>query len=247
MLWFLLLLILPLHASESSKERDYHYLDELSLEAGCDMSSHKHNYTEIYSELLHDYRDKKVLITQIGSSTQDTPTVWESFLPHSEIHLLDLEGKNKQYHRIYVHSFKKYDRSLLEQLLKKWGAIDIFIDNGQFPHADQLEMLEMIFPQLKLGGIYIIENTQSSYWQTLGGGGSPEMPLSAPTSLIENLKLKIDDLLYSAARTQIADPKKTPDHIRKDFTHWQRDLKWISFYKGLVVLKKRHPDCHPCK
>ena len=79
MIWFLLLLITPLIASETSKERDYHYLDELAFEAGSDMSSHMYNYTEIYSEVLHDFREKKIVIVEIGPSSQNVVAVFEMF------------------------------------------------------------------------------------------------------------------------------------------------------------------------
>ena len=86
--------------------------------------------------------------------------------------------------------------------------------------------------------MYIFENLQGSYWESLGGGGTPEEPKSSPHSVVEYLKKKIDDLLFASARSQIADPKKTPDHIQKELNSWQKDLKWISFYKGMAVLKK---------
>lgn len=47
---------------------------------------------------------------------------------------------------------------------------DVVIDDGGHTMTQQIISLEMLWPQLALGGVYVCEDTHTSYWPDWGGG-----------------------------------------------------------------------------
>jgi len=52
---------------------------------------------------------------------------------------------------------------------KDIGEIDLIIDDGSHLNEHVITTFELLFPKLKNGGIYVIEDTQTSYWESYGG------------------------------------------------------------------------------
>ena len=48
--------------------------------------------------------------------------------------------------------------------------IDVFLDDGGHHANQQLVTFTKVFPKLNLGGIYICEDTHTSYWPDYSGG-----------------------------------------------------------------------------
>ena len=52
--------------------------------------------------------------------------------------------------------------------LEDW---DIIIDDGSHINSHQIETFKILFPKLKIGGYYFIEDVQTSYYLSDGGDG----------------------------------------------------------------------------
>src|SRR5690606_32935288 len=76
------------------------------------------------------------------------------------------------------------------------GPFDLVIDDGSHKNAHMLKSLEMIFPHLKPGGLYVVEDIHTSYWDSYGG------KLRGGGTFMEVTKERLDKLFlrYMAPR-----------------------------------------------
>ena len=90
-------------------------------------------------------------------------------------------------------------------------------------HADHLSLtLEMLWPHLQDGGVYIIEDTHTSYWKEYGGGYLKNQ------TIVEFVKDAIDTI------HQLYTRKKMP--VRTEFL--RDSLASITFFDSIIVLRK---------
>ena len=62
------------------------------------------------------------------------------------------------------------DKHSLARLSEEFGGFDIIIHDGSHINEHVIETFKWIFPLLRPNGIYAIEDTQTAYWPTWGGG-----------------------------------------------------------------------------
>jgi len=87
-------------------------------------------------------------------------------------------------------------RSFVE---KHGGDFDIIVDDGGHTMVQQITSLIELLPSLKSGGLYFLEDLQTSYLESYGGGYLNEK------STIEYIKKMIDGLYGQGEATQIID------------------------------------------
>ena len=65
--------------------------------------------------------------------------------------------------------FEQADAGFLQKVAGEFGPFDLIIDDGSHVNAHVITTFEVLFPLLKTGGLYVVEDTQTSYWPVLGG------------------------------------------------------------------------------
>jgi demethylmacrocin O-methyltransferase len=56
------------------------------------------------------------------------------------------------------------DLPFLDSVLAEHGAPELIIDDGSHINEHIITTFKHLFPRLKEGGYYVIEDTQTSYW-----------------------------------------------------------------------------------
>ena len=56
----------------------------------------------------------------------------------------------------------------MNNLTDEIGDLDVIIDDGSQINEHVIETFKILFPKLKNGEVYVIENSQSSYWEKNG-------------------------------------------------------------------------------
>jgi SAM-dependent methyltransferase len=103
-------------------------------------------------------------------------------------------------------------------------GFDIIIDDGSHIMAHQITTLQQTFPHLREGGIYICEDTHTSYWKNWGGQYGGEGTF----------------LAYSKAITDIVNQQHLVDQpIKNDVLENYNNLYSVSFYNSMVVFEKK--------
>lgn len=136
-----------------------------------------HFYTPHYQRHLGKFRLKKINLLEIGVGGYEDPydggnslRMWKRYFPFGRIYSIDIFDKSPlQERRIKIFKGSQVDEEVLSSAVREIGEIDIIIDDGSHVNEHVIKTFEFLFPKLKDGGIYVVEDTQTSYWEDFGG------------------------------------------------------------------------------
>jgi SAM-dependent methyltransferase len=115
---------------------------------------------------------------------------------------------------------------------------DIIIDDGGHHMIQQIVALEHGWNKLKMGGIYLCEDTHTSYWDHWPRGG-----LKNPQSYVEYTKGMIDVLTeehqYKGPDGEVFKPRVPVDDNL--LLHYKNQMVGMHFYNSVVVIEKGTP------
>src|SRR4030095_6844468 len=126
---------------------------------------HNHNYVAIYEGLFSPLRTQKLRLLEIGVLDGHSLRLWEAYFPSAQIFGLDIESKTPHdTRRIKTFVADQGKREDLEKVLAATGtAFDIVLDDGG--HRMDLQQISFatLFPALKNGALYILEDVHTSF------------------------------------------------------------------------------------
>ena len=147
-------------------------MDKTFKQIGSDFKTDKvlhHGYHFYYPQYLEYLRTTKFKMLEIGlgtfsHNTGNSPKLWKTYFPHANIFTMDI---NQEYQDEYSRVIKGDQSSILD--LEKVKNIikdcDFIIDDGSHHPEHQLLTFNYFFSNLlNLGGVYIIEDIECSYW-----------------------------------------------------------------------------------
>jgi predicted O-methyltransferase YrrM len=193
-------------------------LDDLAQRHGTDKSALDHKFTPIYEELLRGWRELPVKVLEIGVLEGASLRMWRDYFAAGRIVGIDANPTRTSHagKRIDVYIGDQADAPFLEEVASSEGPFDLVIDDGGHRAPQQKTSLRSLWPHVKPGGIYIIEDIHTSY---LNGF---EMGWREPETTVELLKYAIDD-------------------IHEKFHHQAvalRGIESMHFYPELCVLRR---------
>ncbi|MFA5146468.1 MAG: class I SAM-dependent methyltransferase [Candidatus Omnitrophota bacterium] len=191
-----------------------------------------HDYVRHYMKYFHGLRKKKLKILEIGAGGYDNPKaggnslrMWKYYFPRSTIYSIDIHEKElPQDERIRIFRGSQADRKFLEYVFSEMGSVDIVIDDGSHKGADVITAFTTLFPLLKGGGIYSVEDTNTSYFPEWGG--SDKDP-DRPETTMGFFKGLTDRMNHTGAAR--------PDD---PYAYFVKNIAGIHFYRDLVVILK---------
>jgi demethylmacrocin O-methyltransferase len=213
----------------------YGNLNLLAMVFGSDKNG-GHNYTQHYMKHFKKYRFRKIKLFEIGVGGYDNPEngghslrMWKKYFPFGQIVSLDIYDKSKlQENRIKIYQGSQVDEQVLTKIIENQGKFDLIIDDGSHINEHIITTFKYLFPHLKEGGIYVIEDIQTSYWKDMGGDNKD---FNNPKTAMNFCKRLTDCLNYS----EFNDPKYEP-------TFYDLNIVEIHFYHNLVFIYKNKND-----
>jgi len=121
-------------------------------------------YFPIYDTYFSKYKNQPVNILEIGVWKGGSLDMWRKFFgPYSKIVGIDIDKSTMKYDNptegIHVHIGDQSDKNFLEAVLKKYDFdFDIIIDDGSHIPEHQIKSFEYLYPLLKNGGVYFVED-----------------------------------------------------------------------------------------
>ena len=161
-------------------------LTDLADKYGSDKGSSKHRYTELYHMLFQPFIDRPITFMEMGlliggpehgitadRETKDLPSIrmWLEYFEKAKIIGLDISDFSWFEHERF--SFKRCDMDLRENIqtaTQDLSDLDIIIDDASHASHHQQNAFLTLFPKLRSGGLYIIEDLR---WQPPGPGPGP--------------------------------------------------------------------------
>ena len=145
-------------------------MDELTILAnkyGSDKGNQhgdKHKFTEIYERYFKQFKDKEIILLELGVKDGSSLNIWYDYFPNAKIYGLDINDKsmynNERIECVVLDQSKKEN---LEDFARNANiSFDIIIDDGSHHISDQQITFGHLFPLLKNGGLYVVEDLHTS-------------------------------------------------------------------------------------
>jgi hypothetical protein len=184
------------------------------------------HYFDVYERYFSIYKNKPVNILEIGISHGGSLQMWRKYFGEAaNIFAIDINGECKKFEdaktKIFIGS--QEDEVFLKELYKQLPELDILIDDGGHTMKQQLTTFNILLPIVKDGGIYMVEDTHTSYWREYHGGYKNK------NSFIEFSK----DLVDQMYAWHIDNEKLAPVNYNT------KNINSISFYDSIVVFEKK--------
>jgi hypothetical protein len=166
-------------------------LDELSIIFRSDKGKLKHNYTRFYEKYLKAFREKSPRLLEIGVANGSSLKMWSHYMKNAIIDGLDIDPNCGTLCKGYDNINIIVASASEAQLSAKY---DIIIDDGSHVSTDVRRNFDNLWPLLKAGGFYFVEDTLCT--NTLTQAKYNPLRDLKDYSRNEYLKL-IDKLFYS--------------------------------------------------
>jgi len=204
-------------------------LDQIGVKTNTDKSSIHHNYLVFYEKFLESNRQKPIKLLEIGVAGGASARMWEEYFPNAQIVAADINPDCLQYksNRITIEISDQSDPRQMSELAAKYGPFDVVIDDGSHFWEHQITSFRYLFPFVKWGGIYILEDLDTSY----GSYQETYRGLSC-ISAAEYLKLLLDYVVGDAA----LDIAALRDPVIRSFAPL---VESMNFYRRTCVIKRK--------
>jgi SAM-dependent methyltransferase len=186
-------------------------------------------YFDVYEKHLSRFRDKSPTILEIGVQRGGSIEMWQKYLGKgTKVIGIDIlpECQSLQYDGdVDIIIGDQSSESFWDDVLSKYGEFDIVIDDGGHTMMQQIVTINRVFPKVRDGGVFICEDTHTSYWSDWGG----------------QFNKKGTFLDYAKELTDYINK----EHIQKGFISkkkidiFEDKLNSISFYNSAVVFEKQ--------
>jgi hypothetical protein len=207
-------------------------LNRLALSLRSDKWG-SHWYTQHYQRYFEPLKNKRMNVLEIGVGGYDSPDLggaslhmWRAYFRNSRIVGIDLYDKSGlSGRRIDVRQCDQTDSEALLRLSKEYGGFDIIIDDGSHLNEHVIKTFKVLFPLMRQNGIYVVEDTQTAYWPTWGGG------INNPQNSMEFFK-------------SLADGLNHVEYPRADYVpnYFDQNIVEIAFLHNLIFIRKGNND-----
>jgi hypothetical protein len=125
-----------------------------------------HGYTEIYGKYIPQNNSCKVL--EIGIWHGDSIRMWNEYNSNIELYAVDIDPKIYEYlngsEKFKLYLGDQSDETFMCNILSESdNDIDFVIDDGSHNHDDILNSFKFLFPKMKKGSTYFIEDLHADH------------------------------------------------------------------------------------
>lgn len=141
-------------------------LNRIGKRHGTDK--YRHGYLPFYERHLRSLQASQVVLLEIGVFKGQSLRMWADFFVNGKIIGADIARERFiQGDRIACHQVDQSSMDSLGELRAQFSdGFDIIVDDGSHVMAHQQLTLAMLFPILKPGGFYVIEDLHTSLGQS---------------------------------------------------------------------------------
>ncbi len=146
---------------------------------------------EVYDPYLAPIRDTATSVLEIGIKRGGSLLLWKEYFPNAQVIGVDIKPalKGLAEDRISIRIGDQGDQAFLASLIEEAGSFDLVLDDGSHQFDDQRDTLLALWPHVKPGGIYVVEDVHTSYRGAKYSGG-----LGQEGTFMEFAKRFLDDI-----------------------------------------------------
>ena len=230
----------PLQNPDWGGQRRYPIVKELNYKADSAESKPAH-YLPIYQRYFAEIAAPKPVILEMGVHRGDSLEMLADYFPAALVLGVDAEPPQRVWSTPCIKAYQglQDDAALYERIMAE-NAIDYFdliIDDCAHIGSTAAASFRILFPRLKAGGFYIIEDWGAGYW--------PKWPEGALFDA--DLHFKHDNGVFPSHWNglpgflkQLMDEVAMPDITSRRGTgqNTPSSLEFMHIYQGIAILKK---------
>lgn len=191
-----------------------------------------HFYTPHYDAHFKNFKNKDIKLLEIGVGGYKNPDrggaslrMWKDYFRKGEIYAIDIHDKSLlEENRIKIFQGSQTDLEFLKRICSEVGELDLIIDDGSHMNNDIVKSFKYLFPKLKSGGVYVVEDLQCSYWPWYGGDSEN---LDNPLTAVNYFK----SLIHGINHVEFLKPGYIPNYFEQNITS-------IHFYHNIIFIHK---------
>jgi cephalosporin hydroxylase len=162
-----------------------------------------HKYTPVYNKYFEHLRNKEITLIEVGIGGYDfidrgggSLNMWAEYFTKGKVIGIDLYDKTKikKFEGVKIYKCDQVDGHGLNDIINIEGNPDIIIDDASHINDLTIQTFKILFPYLKTGGVYVIEDCHTSYWKENYRGTkdlkSKETAIGFSASLIHSLHIE---------------------------------------------------------
>ena len=139
--------------------------DFIIEESASDKISH-HGYHRFYPWFLTHLRGQKVNFLEIGIDKTESLKLWKGYFGSVNLHGIDIDEKVFNDTEVTLHKIDQSNSLELDKFVATVGIkFDVILDDGSHVPEHQILTINKLWDLVKPGGIYIIEDIETSYWK----------------------------------------------------------------------------------
>lgn len=187
-------------------------------------------YLEVYARHFAAYRNTPVRMLEIGVDKGGSLEIWRKYFGEDAVIFgidIDPECASRVSPPNQVRIGSQADLVFLRSLIDEMGTPDIVLDDGSHWARHQRVSFDTLFPLLREGGLYVIEDLHTAYFHGAWEGGYRRRGTA-----IERVKDMIDDM-------------HAWYHTKKTTTPARDQIVGIHVYDSIVFIEKKKVE-RPC-
>lgn len=207
-------------------------LSELAIKFGSDKHGH-HYYCQHYEKHFLPFKDKECVFLELGIGGYHFPDrggaglkMWREWFTKASVTGIDIFDKSginwPQQNKLNIYQGSQNDTEFLRSLIETIGRPNIIVDDASHNNKLTIQSFRILFDQLAPGGIYAIEDIESSWWQNDEFEGCEDHQDMKANTAINLIREIMNDVCY------------------KSIPHYQRKypIASIHLYENLVFIHK---------
>lgn len=204
-------------------------------------------YCETYTGYLESMRDEPLRLLELGVLRGGSLHGWADYFPKARIIGVDrrdaeseeefqgVEGNDRiRFARGFQDDADFLTMLSQEEAPEGW---DIVIDDCSHFGDLTLASFHALFPLVRQGGLYIIEDWEAGYMETWPDGR--RFDPSQHLAMSEDGSFKVHEAGISGFVKQLVDEVALSTIRRVDQVGRLSQVEWVHYYKGAVIMRKR--------
>jgi SAM-dependent methyltransferase len=205
----------------------------LNLEKSCSKWS---GYFDVYERHLNKFIGKSPRILEVGIQNGGSIELWlKYFGAGTKVIAVDIDEGCRRHRyngNVEIIIGDQGDENFWSDLLSKQGKFDIVIDDGSHIMDHQIITMNRVFPHVNDGGVYICEDTHTSYWMQWGGS------FRGSSTFLEHSKRVTDTINQQHFYAPAYRMHSTEMPLSSEFLEIYKNLYSVAFYNSMVVMEK---------
>lgn len=213
---------------------NFQELDKTGSRYHTDKSSDQHNYLNKYEFFVRHWKNEPITVLELGVFKGGSIKTWEDYFEKAQIYGVDINEECRQYEsdrsKIIIQDLSNEDD------LAKLAGLNpqIIVDDASHIWSHQIKALFQLFPKMRGGGVFIMEDLETSFsgFRTLG-----EYRDSCVTTY--EFLSAVAEVVTSGEYFRTTNVKKELYLLREEIEMIARQVELIAFIQESCILIKK--------